>query len=32
MNVKFANGGKTVQPLTVIGECEEDRIRNNSYI
>ena len=22
---KFANGGKTVQPLTVIGECEPDR-------
>ncbi len=24
-NIKFANGGKTVQPLTVIGECSEDR-------
>ena len=24
-NVKFANGGKTVQPLTVIGQCSEDR-------
>ena len=23
--VKFANGGKTVQPLTVIGECEKDK-------
>ncbi len=23
--VKFANGGKTVQPLTVIGACEEDK-------
>ena len=23
--VKFANGGKTVQPLTVIGVCEEDK-------
>ena len=22
---KFENGGKTVQPLTVIGECEENR-------
>ena len=24
-NIKFANGGKTVQPLTVIGDCSEDR-------
>ena len=24
-NIKFANGGKTVQPLTVVGECSEDR-------
>ena len=24
-NIKFANGGKTVKPLTVIGECSEDR-------
>lgn len=24
-NIKFANGGKTTQPLTVIGECSEDR-------
>ncbi len=24
-SVKFANGGKTLQPLTVIGECSEDR-------
>ena len=24
-NIKFANGGKTVQPLTIIGECSEDR-------
>jgi len=24
-NIKFANGGKTVSPLTVIGECSEDR-------
>jgi len=24
-NIKFENGGKTVQPLTVIGECSEDR-------
>ena len=23
--IKFANGGKTVEPLTVIGECSEDR-------
>ena len=23
--VKFANGGKTIQPLTVIGACEEDK-------
>ena len=23
--VKFADGGKTVQPLTVIGACEEDK-------
>ena len=23
--IKFANGGKTVKPLTVIGECSEDR-------
>ena len=23
--VQFANGGKTVQPLTVIGACEEDK-------
>ena len=23
--VKFADGGKTVQPLTVIGECEKDK-------
>ena len=23
--VKFANGGKTVQPLTVVGACEEDK-------
>jgi len=23
--VKFANGGKTVQPLTVIGACDEDK-------
>ena len=24
-NIKFANGGKTINPLTVIGECSEDR-------
>ena len=24
-NIKFANGGKTVEPLSVIGECSEDR-------
>ncbi len=24
-NIKFADGGKTVQPLTVVGECSEDR-------
>ena len=24
-NIKFADGGKTTQPLTVIGECSEDR-------
>ena len=24
-NIKFANGGKTTQSLTVIGECSEDR-------
>lgn len=24
-NIKFANGGKTTQPLTIIGECSEDR-------
>ncbi|MBQ8205948.1 MAG: DNA topoisomerase (ATP-hydrolyzing) subunit B [Bacilli bacterium] len=24
-NIKFANGGKTVKPLTVIGECSDDR-------
>ena len=24
-NIKFANGGKTIKPLTVIGECSEDR-------
>ena len=24
-NIKFANGGKTVKPLTVIGECSFDR-------
>ena len=24
-NIKFANGGKTVKPLTVIGECSKDR-------
>lgn len=24
-NIKFANGGKTVKPLTVIGECSVDR-------
>ena len=24
-NIKFANGGKTTQPLTVVGECSEDR-------
>ena len=24
-NIKFADGGKTVQPLTVIGDCSEDR-------
>ena len=24
-NIKFADGGKTIQPLTVIGECSEDR-------
>lgn len=24
-NIKFANGGKTVKPLTVIGECSLDR-------
>ena len=24
-NIKFANGGKTVKPLTVIGDCSEDR-------
>ena len=24
-NIKFANGGKTVQPLTVVGDCSEDR-------
>ena len=23
--IKFANGGKTIKPLTVIGECSEDR-------
>ena len=23
--IKFANGGKTIEPLTVIGECSEDR-------
>ena len=23
--IKFANGGKTVKPLSVIGECSEDR-------
>ena len=23
--IKFANGGKTVKPLTIIGECSEDR-------
>ena len=24
-NIKFANGGKTVEPLSVVGECSEDR-------
>ena len=24
-NIKFANGGKTIKPLTVIGECSIDR-------
>lgn len=24
-NIKFSNGGKTSKPLTVIGECSEDR-------
>ena len=24
-NIKFANGGKTVKPLTVVGECSADR-------
>ena len=24
-NIKFADGGKTIQKLTVIGECSEDR-------
>lgn len=24
-NIKFTNGGKTSQPLTVVGECSEDR-------
>ncbi|MEE3343501.1 MAG: DNA topoisomerase (ATP-hydrolyzing) subunit B [Bacilli bacterium] len=24
-NIKFADGGKTTQPLTVIGDCSEDR-------
>lgn len=24
-NIKFANGGKTIKPLTVIGECSSDR-------
>ena len=24
-NIKFANGGKTVEPLTIIGDCNEDR-------
>ncbi|MBR3161401.1 MAG: DNA topoisomerase (ATP-hydrolyzing) subunit B [Bacilli bacterium] len=24
-NIKFADGGKTVQPLTVVGECSEER-------
>ena len=24
-NIKFSDGGKTVQPLSVVGECSEDR-------
>ena len=24
-NIKFANGGKTIQPLTVVGDCSDDR-------
>ena len=24
-NIKFSNGGKTTQPLTIIGDCSEDR-------
>ena len=30
--IKFANGGHTVEPLKVIGECSEDRTRELAFL